>query len=152
MDRSMIDAASGGALMDKMPTAARHLISNMASNTQQFGIRGANQLRMVNEIATISARTESRAICSSGSRIHTECASKTNRLSTTDPTISSTLIPTTAAIENSTLISGMPTRSRQRLSRFGLGRDESNTVSVEQKLGHNRDGLTRFRTDAMESD
>ncbi|RDY04252.1 hypothetical protein CR513_12057, partial [Mucuna pruriens] len=34
MDRSMIDAASGGALMDKMTTAARHLISNMASNTQ----------------------------------------------------------------------------------------------------------------------
>ncbi|RDX60983.1 hypothetical protein CR513_60836, partial [Mucuna pruriens] len=33
MDRSMIDAASGGALMDKMPTVIRHLISNMASNT-----------------------------------------------------------------------------------------------------------------------
>ncbi|RDX82376.1 hypothetical protein CR513_36851, partial [Mucuna pruriens] len=32
-DRSMIDAASGGALMDKTPIAARHLISNMASNT-----------------------------------------------------------------------------------------------------------------------
>ncbi|RDX73284.1 hypothetical protein CR513_47133, partial [Mucuna pruriens] len=32
MDRSMIDTASGGTLMDKMPTAARHLISNMASN------------------------------------------------------------------------------------------------------------------------
>ncbi|RDY14390.1 hypothetical protein CR513_00558, partial [Mucuna pruriens] len=30
---SMIDAASGGALMDKMPVVARHLISNMASNT-----------------------------------------------------------------------------------------------------------------------
>ncbi|RDX76538.1 hypothetical protein CR513_43453, partial [Mucuna pruriens] len=34
MDRSMIDAASGGALMDKMPAATEHLISNMASNTQ----------------------------------------------------------------------------------------------------------------------
>ncbi|RDX78662.1 hypothetical protein CR513_41025, partial [Mucuna pruriens] len=33
MDRSMIDAASGGALMDKMPAPARHLISNMTSNT-----------------------------------------------------------------------------------------------------------------------
>ncbi|RDX86794.1 hypothetical protein CR513_31824, partial [Mucuna pruriens] len=33
MDPSMIDAASRGALMDKMPAAARHLISNMASNT-----------------------------------------------------------------------------------------------------------------------
>ncbi|RDY04481.1 hypothetical protein CR513_11802, partial [Mucuna pruriens] len=43
MDQSMIDAASGGALMDKMPAATRQLISNMASNRQQFGIRGANQ-------------------------------------------------------------------------------------------------------------
>ncbi|RDX94166.1 hypothetical protein CR513_23480, partial [Mucuna pruriens] len=34
MDRSMIDAVSGGALMDKTPAAARHLITNMASNTQ----------------------------------------------------------------------------------------------------------------------
>ncbi|RDX87051.1 hypothetical protein CR513_31531, partial [Mucuna pruriens] len=34
MDKSMIDAASGGALMDKTPAAARHLISNMASNIQ----------------------------------------------------------------------------------------------------------------------
>ncbi|RDX89981.1 hypothetical protein CR513_28205, partial [Mucuna pruriens] len=34
MDRSMIDVASGGALMDKTPAATRHLISNMASNTQ----------------------------------------------------------------------------------------------------------------------
>ncbi|RDY02302.1 hypothetical protein CR513_14242, partial [Mucuna pruriens] len=50
MDRSMIDAASGGALMDKTPSVARHLISNMTSNTQQFGIRGASQPQMVNEI------------------------------------------------------------------------------------------------------
>ncbi|RDX72908.1 hypothetical protein CR513_47553, partial [Mucuna pruriens] len=50
MDRSMIDTASGGSLMDKTPTAARHLISNMASNTHQFGIRGPSQTRMVNEI------------------------------------------------------------------------------------------------------
>ncbi|RDX69137.1 hypothetical protein CR513_51792, partial [Mucuna pruriens] len=49
----MIDAASGGALMDKMPAIVRHLISNMASNTQQFGIKGASQPRMVNEIDAI---------------------------------------------------------------------------------------------------
>ncbi|RDX82974.1 hypothetical protein CR513_36163, partial [Mucuna pruriens] len=42
MDRSMIDAASGGDLMVKTPAAARHLISNNASNTQQFGIRGSS--------------------------------------------------------------------------------------------------------------
>ncbi|RDX79610.1 hypothetical protein CR513_39951, partial [Mucuna pruriens] len=39
MDRNMVNAASGGALMDKTLTAARHLILNMVSNTQQFGIR-----------------------------------------------------------------------------------------------------------------
>ncbi|RDX99056.1 hypothetical protein CR513_17947, partial [Mucuna pruriens] len=40
MDRNMIDVESRGALMDKTLAAARHLISNMASNTQQFGARG----------------------------------------------------------------------------------------------------------------
>ncbi|RDX89384.1 hypothetical protein CR513_28892, partial [Mucuna pruriens] len=53
MDRSMIDAASKGALMDKMPAAMMHLISNMASNTQQFGIRGTAPSRMVNEVSVI---------------------------------------------------------------------------------------------------
>ncbi|RDY02597.1 hypothetical protein CR513_13924, partial [Mucuna pruriens] len=41
MDWSMIDAARRGALIDKTSASARHLISNMASNTQQFGTRGA---------------------------------------------------------------------------------------------------------------
>ncbi|RDX88507.1 hypothetical protein CR513_29886, partial [Mucuna pruriens] len=54
MDRSMIDAASGGALMDKTPAATRHLISNMASNTQQFGIKGATPSRMVNGVSLTS--------------------------------------------------------------------------------------------------
>ena len=36
MDRSMIDAASGGALVDLTPVAAKNLISNMATNSQQF--------------------------------------------------------------------------------------------------------------------
>jgi len=39
MDKSMIDAASGGVLMDKTPVAARQLISNMIANYQQFGTR-----------------------------------------------------------------------------------------------------------------
>uniref|UniRef100_A0A803PAT8 Retrotransposon gag domain-containing protein n=1 Tax=Cannabis sativa TaxID=3483 RepID=A0A803PAT8_CANSA len=34
--RSMIDTASGGALVDKTPTTARSLISNMATNSQQY--------------------------------------------------------------------------------------------------------------------
>ncbi|XP_074556873.1 uncharacterized protein LOC141812780 [Curcuma longa] len=39
MDRSMIDAASGGALVNKTPSQARELIANMADNSQQFGSR-----------------------------------------------------------------------------------------------------------------
>ncbi|KAJ9175141.1 hypothetical protein P3X46_013722 [Hevea brasiliensis] len=39
MDCSMIDAASGGALVDKTPEEARRLIANMAANSQQFGMR-----------------------------------------------------------------------------------------------------------------
>ena len=39
MDRSMIDTASGGALMDKTVVATKKLISNMATNYQQFGTR-----------------------------------------------------------------------------------------------------------------
>ncbi|XVF50452.1 hypothetical protein PTKIN_Ptkin04bG0101600 [Pterospermum kingtungense] len=46
----MIDAISGGALMNKTPEEVRNLIANMATNSQQFG----NQLNMttkpVNEV------------------------------------------------------------------------------------------------------
>ncbi|XP_062109887.1 uncharacterized protein LOC133821759 [Humulus lupulus] len=54
LDRSMIDAASGGALVDKTPAAARSLISNMAANSQQFGIRQEHMStsRRVNEVQT----------------------------------------------------------------------------------------------------
>ncbi|RDY14189.1 hypothetical protein CR513_00778, partial [Mucuna pruriens] len=54
MDQSMIDAASGGALMDKTLVGAKRLISNMVSNTKQFGIKGASQPQMVNEISAIN--------------------------------------------------------------------------------------------------
>ncbi|RDX95556.1 hypothetical protein CR513_21900, partial [Mucuna pruriens] len=53
MDRNMIDAASNGSLMDKTPAAVRHLISNMASNTQQFRTKGAITSRVVNVVNTI---------------------------------------------------------------------------------------------------
>ena len=39
MDKSVIDAASGGALIDKTLVATKQLISNMAANYQQFGTR-----------------------------------------------------------------------------------------------------------------
>ena len=36
MEKSMIDAASGGALGDMTPAEARNLIEKMASNSQQL--------------------------------------------------------------------------------------------------------------------
>lgn len=46
----MIDAASGGALVDKTPEAARNLIANMAVNSQQFGTRLDPPSKHVNEV------------------------------------------------------------------------------------------------------
>ncbi|RDX74719.1 hypothetical protein CR513_45493, partial [Mucuna pruriens] len=53
IDQSMIDAASGGALMDKTLTTTRHLISNMANNTQQFGTRGTITPKMLTELTSL---------------------------------------------------------------------------------------------------
>ncbi|XP_042425197.1 probable basic-leucine zipper transcription factor I [Zingiber officinale] len=53
MDRSMIDAAAGGALVNKTPEQARELISNMAENSQQFGSR-ALTTRGVGEVQMVS--------------------------------------------------------------------------------------------------
>lgn len=39
MNRCMVDVASGGALVDKTPVAARDLIEKMTQNAQQFGNR-----------------------------------------------------------------------------------------------------------------
>ncbi|MCH79740.1 hypothetical protein A2U01_0000496 [Trifolium medium] len=52
MGRSIVDAASGGALVDKTPDAARNLIENMAANAQQFGTRMEGQSKVVNEVHT----------------------------------------------------------------------------------------------------
>ena len=46
----MIDAASGGALVDKTLEAARNLIANMAANSQQFGTRLDPPFKHVNEV------------------------------------------------------------------------------------------------------
>ncbi|RDX68525.1 hypothetical protein CR513_52474, partial [Mucuna pruriens] len=54
MDQSMIDAASGGALMHKTSAVARHLILNIASNTQQLKTRGVEPSRAVNETEAIN--------------------------------------------------------------------------------------------------
>src|SRR5262249_428805 len=52
--RSIIDATSGGALVNKTPEAVRQLISNMAANSKQFGIRGDFYTKRVNDISSSS--------------------------------------------------------------------------------------------------
>ncbi|XP_062147736.1 uncharacterized protein LOC133856697 [Alnus glutinosa] len=54
IDRNMIDAASGGALVDKTPEAARNLIANMAANSQQFGTRLDLPSKPINEVSISS--------------------------------------------------------------------------------------------------
>ena len=54
----MIDAASGGALVDKTPEATRNLIANMAANSQQFGTRLDLPSKHVNEINISSLKQQ----------------------------------------------------------------------------------------------
>ena len=54
MDRQMIDAASGGSLVDKTPTNARQLIEIMASNHQQFSNR-SNSITLLKGIHGVEA-------------------------------------------------------------------------------------------------
>ncbi|XP_071909545.1 uncharacterized protein [Coffea arabica] len=57
-DRSIIDAASGGALANKTPREAWLLIESMAENSQQFGFRESNPTRRVNEVETSSIQQQ----------------------------------------------------------------------------------------------
>ncbi|KAJ8771973.1 hypothetical protein K2173_027150 [Erythroxylum novogranatense] len=50
MERRMMDAASGGAIVNKTPQGARDLISTMAANSQQFRFR-QEPSRRVNEVS-----------------------------------------------------------------------------------------------------
>ncbi|CAN6716306.1 unnamed protein product [Malus baccata var. baccata] len=57
IERQMLDASAGGALVDKTPTAAKTLIANRALNAQQY--EGVGQIRttrqhQVNEVSAIT--------------------------------------------------------------------------------------------------
>ena len=55
MDMNILDVASGGALIDKTPAAAKALIKNMSLNSQQFTTRNNSvQAKGVNEIQVSS--------------------------------------------------------------------------------------------------
>ncbi|CAN6560869.1 unnamed protein product [Malus baccata var. baccata] len=53
-DRIMLDAASGGAFMDKTPINAKALLKNIAGNTRQFGGRDELPFKKVNEVIVAS--------------------------------------------------------------------------------------------------
>ncbi|CAN6542474.1 unnamed protein product [Malus baccata var. baccata] len=57
IERQMLDASAGGALVDKTPTAAKTLISNRALNAQQYegvGQRSNPRQHQVNEVNAIT--------------------------------------------------------------------------------------------------
>ncbi|KAM2086763.1 hypothetical protein ACFX1R_024265 [Malus domestica] len=57
IERQMLDASAGGALVDKTPTAAKTLIANRALNAQQYegvGQRGTTWQHQVNEVSVIT--------------------------------------------------------------------------------------------------
>ncbi|CAN6579840.1 unnamed protein product [Malus baccata var. baccata] len=54
-DRVMLDAASGGAFMDKTPINAKALLKNIAGNTRQFGGRDELPFKKVNEVSANSS-------------------------------------------------------------------------------------------------
>jgi len=57
----MIDGITRGALMEKTPTTARYLISNMVENSQQFNTKNCN--RLVHELNSGSIQgTEARRL------------------------------------------------------------------------------------------
>jgi len=55
-DRSTIDAASGGTLVNKTPTEARAFISTMAENVQQFGTQVPYSTTSSREVSEIRAK------------------------------------------------------------------------------------------------
>ena len=57
IQRQMLDASAGGALVDKTPVAAKTLFANRAHNAQQYegvGQKGSSRQHSVNEVSTIS--------------------------------------------------------------------------------------------------
>lgn len=56
MDRNLLDASSGGALVDKTPVVAKSLIENMSLNSQQFSTKNSSfQTKGANEIQVSSS-------------------------------------------------------------------------------------------------
>ncbi|KAF1885774.1 hypothetical protein Lal_00008514 [Lupinus albus] len=59
MDKSIIDAASGGALEDMTPFQARGFIEKMASNSLQFNARSSDAIVVKDEATKTNVRTVS---------------------------------------------------------------------------------------------
>ncbi|CAN6691822.1 unnamed protein product [Malus baccata var. baccata] len=58
IERQMLDASAGGALVDKTPTAAKMLISNRALNAQQYEGVGQRSMPRQHQVNDVSAITE----------------------------------------------------------------------------------------------
>ncbi|WCJ31641.1 hypothetical protein M5689_013115 [Euphorbia peplus] len=63
MERKMIDATSGGCLLDKTPTAAKDLIQGMAATSQQFG-KPKDSTRKTYEVSAFALEEKINALTS----------------------------------------------------------------------------------------
>ena len=57
MDMKVVDAASGGALVNMTPAAARTLITTMAANSQRFH-HSSEPSRRVHEVSIVSLESK----------------------------------------------------------------------------------------------
>ncbi|XP_040369481.1 uncharacterized protein LOC112184819 [Rosa chinensis] len=72
-DRVMLDAASGGAFMDKTQATAKALLKNIAENTRQFGGRDELSLKSVKEV--VIAPKQVCSVCSMVGHVSDTCPS-----------------------------------------------------------------------------
>lgn len=73
-DKNLVDAASGGALVDKTPAEAKKLIANMAANSQYRGGRNiiSTSVRQVNEVVSTNLEQQVAKLTSLVERVFIE--------------------------------------------------------------------------------
>ena len=64
-EKSIIDVASVGVLVDKTPKDARYLITNMATNSKNFGTKADAYTKRVNEVSSSNLKSQIQAFSSS---------------------------------------------------------------------------------------
>eukprot|EP00257_Ricinus_communis_P025962 XP_025013376.1 uncharacterized protein LOC107261380 [Ricinus communis] len=113
MERKVMDATSGGAIVNKTPQATRDLISIMATNSQQFGFGQDSTSRRVNEVSSNSIETQLSKLTSLVQKLALGNAPKARVCgSCTDPSHPTNMCPTLQEESNEqvNMVGGFPNR------------------------------------------